>query len=142
MASAAYDDAFDEPIWAAARPRSERLLRPRRPSYPRLLASVICRPAGLRAFARPDDVRTLAPRGVRIFSDEAFDVGDRWKLEMITAGGGGRSFVAEVAWVDPLPANPDARYDVGLTIEAIDPETSALLNRALADDESASITPR
>ena len=60
---------------------------------------------------------------------------DHLKLELIFPNGEDRSFTVEIAWVDELPRESPARYDVGLRVLDLDPETRQLLASVLAAQE-------
>ena len=102
-----------------------------RTAYRRIQAPLICRPAGLRIFASHDIGVAGDVARVRIFSDEAFELGDRLKLKIVLHGSASAKFYAEVIWLEPLSRRAPARYDVGLHVERIDEDTASLLRTVL-----------
>lgn len=107
-----------------------------RAAYRRILAPILCRPAGLRLYGPFPGVPVGPVDGdlacARIYSDEPFDLGDRLKLAIVAGGQLSKKFVAEVVWLDEQPERAAARFDVGLRIERIDPMTAELLRSVLA----------
>ena len=106
-----------------------------RNAYRRIQAPLLCRPAGLRLFASHDAEQVTGVAAdvarVRIFSDEAFELGDRLKLKIVLHGSASTKFYAEVIWLEPLSRRAPARYDVGLHVERIDEDTASLLRTVL-----------
>src|SRR5512143_2296630 len=79
--------------------------------YRRLNAPLYWRGAGLRSAWKGVDVSL---GGIRIYSDDVFEIGTRIELELLAAGDETIEFNARVVWVDVLPAGAPALYDVGL----------------------------
>ena len=106
-----------------------------RAAYRRILAPILCRPAGLRLYGPFPGIRVGPVAGdlakARIYSDEPFDLGDRLKLAILAGGKLSRKFVAEVVWLEEQPERAAARFDVGLQIERIDPSTAELLRSVM-----------
>ena len=90
-------------------------------AYPRLLAPVYFSRVAwpiFRGRRKPAD-ETLG--GVKVYTDEIPREGRRLALEIFLPDQTSIVCKVEVAWVDPLPANAPARYDVGLHFTAIHP---------------------
>ena len=81
--------------------------------FPRLKAPLFTKPGGFRQRFWPNDRKS--PRGVRIYSDEALTLGERFKIEIILSDRS-LSYRVRVAWVTPLPQGAPAAYDVGLEL--------------------------
>ncbi|HSQ67476.1 MAG TPA: PilZ domain-containing protein [Polyangiaceae bacterium] len=79
--------------------------------YRRLNAPVYWRVSGLRSAFKPVDVSV---GGMRMYSDDAFEVGARFELEVLVHGEEPVEFDVRVVWIETLPAGAPARYDVGL----------------------------
>ncbi len=101
-----------------------------RRKFPRLNAPLFFRPRGLSLFQeRPP--RDVDLGGARIYSDDPVKIGARLEVELflpdeptVTAG-------VEVVWVDELPADAPARYDVGLKFLELKLEDRARLSAVL-----------
>jgi c-di-GMP-binding flagellar brake protein YcgR len=98
-----------------------------RRKYPRVNAPVFCRPIGKPLFGRRK-AADVSLGGMRLFSDEAPDVGDRLKLELFVSGEEALSCSVEVVWVERLPDGSPAKFDVGVRFV----ELSAELRERLA----------
>ena len=79
--------------------------------YRRLNAPVYWRVSGLRSAFKPVDVSL---GGMRMYSDDAFEIGARFELEVLVRDEGPVEFDVRVVWLEVLPAGAPARYDVGL----------------------------
>jgi len=90
---------------------------PERRRHPRLNAPILWRVAGLRTARAPVD---LSLGGMRMYSDDALEVGTRLELELLVPGEEKIEFVVRVVWVDALPAGSPARYDVGFEFLSLD----------------------
>lgn len=99
-----------------------------------------CRPARRRLLRRRKVV-DVGLGGMRVYSDDDLEVGERLEIDLLTADGD--DFVTcltEVAWTRPLPPGEPARFDVGLRFLEI-PERARtmiedLVGRALARESS------
>jgi len=96
-----------------------------RRKYPRLKAPVFYRPTGLallRALRRGKE-RTLdiSLGGVRIYSDDALDAGERLELDLFLPDDTTLAAKGEVMWVKELPEGSPARHDVGVKFVFIHP---------------------
>src|SRR5688572_16040427 len=83
--------------------------------FRRIQAPVFCRPRGGAIGARVhQEVRDISRGGMRVFSDDSHALGTRLELELLLGDGQTLVFDAEVVWVDALPADSPAKFDVGL----------------------------
>ena len=80
----------------------------------RIQAPVMCRPRSALAARAPHEVRDISLGGLRVYSDDPHPLGARLELELVLPDGALLVFDAEVVWVDPLPGESPARFDVGL----------------------------
>src|SRR5262245_33390406 len=100
--------------------------------YLRLNAAAYCRSVGLRLFSRPGGHVDPFVSRVRIWSDERYDVGDRLIVEFFPESAEPGAFRAEIAWIDELPDDAPARYDIGLRVVSLDESHKAALQSVLA----------
>jgi hypothetical protein len=86
-----------------------------RREFPRLHATIYCRPRGFSLFKGRREPQDVSLGGIRIFSDEPMKLGTRLNIEMFVRDDD-KPVVAgvEVVWIDELPADAPARFDVGL----------------------------
>lgn len=101
-----------------------------RESFRRIGAPVFSRPAGLRLFSRTTRGIDSRIPFLRIYTDDAFSVGGRLRLEVYVEG---RTYKidVEVAWLDPLPESAPARFDMGLFVNDADPESATAIVKIL-----------
>ncbi len=86
--------------------------KPERRRFPRVMAPVLCRvPRILTAKKRVTD---LSLGGVRIYSDEHIEVGERLELQFLLPDGSKAEAIAKVVWIKEMPPGSAAAYDVGL----------------------------
>lgn len=89
-----------------------------RRKFKRLHAPVFCRPIGRAVSAsqevEPFDVQDISLGGIRVFTDDRHDEHDRLELELWLPDGDGITLDTEVVWVEKLPADAPARFEVGL----------------------------
>lgn len=80
--------------------------------FPRLAAPVYYR------VAKSDDLRqrvsNISVGGVRIYSDERYEIGQRLELELFFPNNVSGKGIARVVWIKELPPGSGAVYDVGL----------------------------
>lgn len=115
-----------------SRPPSSRQLE--RAQYKRIQTPAFFRPAGLKPFLHLSNGESGEAR-LRMYSDAHHACGEHLKLELIFPNGEDRSLIAEVAWVDALPPDAPARYDVGLRVRDLDGATRLLIASVLAAQE-------
>jgi hypothetical protein len=82
--------------------------------YPRVIADVLCRPAGLRLTHHKRNARDVSLGGMRVFSDDAFGLGSQLDLDVFLADGSTIRCWAQVIWLVELEPGAQARFDVGL----------------------------
>lgn len=82
---------------------------------------MLCRPAGIRLYGTGQAV-DIGLGGARIFTDEGAERGTQLELELILADGTVIVCKAEVAWIEALPPDSPARFDVGLQFTDISQE--------------------
>jgi c-di-GMP-binding flagellar brake protein YcgR len=86
-----------------------------------------CRPARRRLLRRRQVV-DVGLGGMRVYSDDAYALGD--KLEIDLLGADGEDFVTcltEVVWLREIAGGQPARYDVGLRFLEIPPSARAMI---------------
>ena len=82
--------------------------------YPRVQADVVYRPAGAALLHHKRNTRDISLGGMRVFSDERFEVGGRLDLDVLLPDGSSVRCWAEVVWLVELGAGAPANFDVGL----------------------------
>jgi len=100
-----------------------------RRQYRRLDAPLYWRVGGLRSAWKPVDVSF---GGIRMYSDDPFEVGTRIELELLVPGEA-IEFHARVVWIESLPAGGPALYDVGLEFLELSDGAKQHLGALLAD---------
>jgi len=83
-----------------------------RRQYPRINAPVFCRPVGKPLFGRRR-AADVSLGGMRLYADDAPAIGDRLELELFLPDQTELTCRVEVVWVEALPENAPARFDVG-----------------------------
>jgi hypothetical protein len=81
----------------------------------------------MKFLARQREPVDVSLGGVRIFSDEAMEVGTYLKMEFFVQDVEPVTYTAEVVWIDTLPAGAAAKFDVGLKFIQLDPGALELL---------------
>jgi hypothetical protein len=89
----------------------------------------------MKFLARQREPVDVSMGGVRIYSDEEMHVGDLLKMEFFLAEVEPVTYTAEVVWIDPLPADGPAKFDVGLKFIQLDPAAMKLLLQVLGPPE-------
>lgn len=89
----------------------------------------------MKFLARQREAVDVSLGGVRIYSDEVMRVGDFLKMEFFLPDVDPVTYTAEVVWIDALPADAPARFDVGLKFIQLDPGTLQLLLKVLGPPE-------
>ncbi len=59
-------------------------------------------------------VSNLSLMGVRIYSDEMINVGERLELEFFLPDGKTEEAIGRVVWIKEMPEGAEAMYDVGV----------------------------
>ena len=83
-----------------------------RRKFPRVKAPIYCRPARRRLPRR--QVVDVGLGGMRVYSDEPFQIGARFEVELFLPDADSVTCLTEVVWIRTLDAGAPARYDVGL----------------------------
>ena len=104
-----------------------------RRKYRRLQAPIYCRPAGVKLLQKRAPI-DMSLGGVRIFSDEPFQIGETLKLEVF-ASEAPVSLTAEVVWIKMLSSDQPAKFDVGLKFTQLEPAAMRLLSEVLGPPE-------
>jgi c-di-GMP-binding flagellar brake protein YcgR len=82
--------------------------------FPRMNADVVCRPAGLALAHHRRTTSDISLGGMRVFSDESFEIGSKLDLDVLVTDGSQVRCWAMVVWVLGLEPGAAARFDVGL----------------------------
>lgn len=99
--------------------------------FRRFDAPITVRPVSILAMAIPRRVNDVSLGGVRAYSDERYKVGKRLELELAFPDGESATVLAEVVWVEALPDDAPARFDVGMRYVDTTAHDLTLLHRAL-----------
>ncbi len=101
--------------------------------YRRVRAAILVRPLGPLARMAPRQVSDISVGGLRAYSDEKQREGARLELELVFPDGGSASCTAEVVWVERLPADAPALYEMGLRFVEVDPDDIDRISGVLED---------
>jgi hypothetical protein len=99
--------------------------------FPRVKAPIYCRPAHRRLPKR--QVVDVGLGGMRVYSDEPFEKGAKFEVELFLPDGESVTCLTEVVWIRGLPAGP-AKYDIGLTFLHVPEDARDRLAQVLGDD--------
>jgi hypothetical protein len=86
-------------------------------------------------LARQREPVDLSLGGVRIYSDEELRVGELLKMEFFLPEVPPVTYTAEVVWIERLPEDAPAKFDVGLKFIQLEPEAARLLVQVLGPEE-------
>ena len=89
--------------------------------YPRVQANVVCRPAGNGLFHHKRNTQDISLGGMRVYSDEDFEVGSRLDLDVLMPDKTSVRCWAIVVWRKELNGSSPALYDVGLRFTDLAP---------------------
>lgn len=84
-------------------------------------ANVVCRPAGSEALHHRRNTRDVSLGGMRVHSDEDFQIGTRLDLDVLLSDQTSVRCWAVVVWRTELAPGAGARYDIGLRFTDMDP---------------------
>jgi hypothetical protein len=98
--------------------------------FPRLDVPVFYRPA--RLFGPRQLARDVSRGGIKVYTDDPFEVGTRLEIELFLRDGESLTIDVRVAWVREL-GGPDAHYEAGLEFLAMDEERILLLERCMTE---------
>jgi PilZ domain len=107
--------------------------------FPRINASVVWRPAGLRIVHHQRRVQDLSLAGMRVRSDEVFWLGQRLECEVLPSnqGLGPIRVWGRVAWVAEAAPATGARFEVGIQFTDLADTDVRNLAALLSRDEPA-----
>lgn len=108
--------------------------RQERRRYPRLRAPAYFRPVGPLA-AKGGQLVDLGLGGVRIYSDDPMEPGLRLEIELKLPDESTLTLLSEVVWLQELPVDAPASFDVGLQFLDLTPEDVEALEAVLARSE-------
>lgn len=97
--------------------------------FPRVKAPIYCRPAHRRLPRR--EVVDVGLGGMRVYSDDPFQVGSRFEVEMFLPNGKSVTCLTEVVWIRKLENADPAPFDVGLSFLHVPEEGRELLGEVL-----------
>jgi len=103
--------------------------RSERRRYPRVVAPVLYRAPKHASPKRP--VSDMSLGGVRIFSDEHLEVGERLELEFFLPDGLSVRAIAKVAWIKEMSEKAEALYDLGMEFVEMSDEVKEKLREVL-----------
>lgn len=89
-----------------------------RRQYPRVKAPVFFKTTRFFGSRRP--VVDIGLGGMRVYSDEKFDIGKQMDIELFLPGDKVVRGSVRAVWIGLLPEGAPARYDVGLQIVALE----------------------
>ena len=84
----------------------------RRRRFPRVKAPVVYR--AIKVLGPRRRIYDISPVGVRIYSDEQLREDEQLEIELFLPNGHTIIATARVAWINKLPPDEDACFDVGL----------------------------
>lgn len=102
-----------------------------RRKYRRVNAPVFIQPVGP---LQRHTLRDVSLGGLRSYSDEPHEIGERLQLELLLPDKSSLTVLVEVAWVNELPDDSPAKYDIGLRYIDIEPEEIDRLSVVLKDE--------
>jgi hypothetical protein len=102
-----------------------------RRSYNRVPAHVTVRPVSILARAIARRVNDVSLGGLRSYSDDEYPIGKRLELELFFGDGRNAIILAEVVWIERLPAGSPAFFDVGMRYLDCSPESLELIQQAV-----------
>jgi hypothetical protein len=105
-----------------------------RRQFPRIKAPVLCRPAGLR-FHNTGETLDISLGGARVYSDDETPPGTPLELELVFPDNSSVVCRAEVVWLERLPPQAPARFDVGLRFTELAGDAAAQLANVLAAED-------
>jgi hypothetical protein len=101
--------------------------------YPRLKVPMLWRSPGL--IAKLSRTVNVSMGGARVFSDERMKIGSKLNLELMPEPETSVQVLARVAWIDELPEDSPAKFDVGLEFLDVPEEMISRLAAILQRDE-------
>lgn len=102
--------------------------------YQRIQAPIFIRPVGPLSRVRSQQVANISLGGLRAFSDDKHKPGERLELELFLPDQSSVTVIAEVVWLQELPAGSPARFDVGMRYVDVEPEDLERLAQIMSDE--------
>jgi c-di-GMP-binding flagellar brake protein YcgR len=96
--------------------------------FPRLNVPVFYRPA--RLFGPRQQAQDLSRGGIRVYTDDALELGTRLEIELFLPEGDSLTVDVRVAWVREL-VGQEARYEAGLEFLVMDEARAIALERCI-----------
>jgi len=112
-------------LFRSSERRDPEVVASERRVYRRVQAPISVRPVGFFEQTLPRAVSDVSQGGLRAYSDERHRVGERVELELFLPEGPPIVVTVEVVWIDALPKDGPARFDVGMRYLSIRPEDLA-----------------
>jgi Tfp pilus assembly protein PilZ len=107
---------------------------PERRRFKRLHAPVLCRPLGAALVKGEREVQDISMGGVRVFTDDQHQVGERLELELFLPDAEAVTLDTEVMWIDALAKDAPAKFEIGLRFIDLSPDDSKRLEQVLRED--------
>ena len=102
--------------------------------FPRVLADILWRPAGLEVFHSHRNVSDLSLGGMRAFSDDALRVGERLECEVLPQGDRPIRVWGSVVWCVPSDTSSGAVYEAGVMFTDMEPDDLQRLSGLMVRD--------
>jgi hypothetical protein len=115
---------------------------PNRRRYPRILARVHCRPAGVEFFAQPLMPIDISLGGMRIRGNEQYRVGALLAIDLFFPRIAPATFTTVITWIEALRETGQRRFNIGLSFVDLNPAAMTFLTSVLTfGGESGSTRP-
>jgi hypothetical protein len=115
---------------------------PNRRRYRRVPAAIHCRPAGVEFFAPHMEPIDISFGGLRIYADEAYEVGACLRIDVFFPRVAPATFATEVMWIKTLGKGAPARVELGLAFVDLTPDSLDLLRPLLAPGPGSTSAPK
>ena len=79
-------------------------------------------------------VSNISMGGIRIFSDKELKIGKKLEIEIFLSAGTSILATTRVVWINKLPPDSEALYDVGLEFVSLPPEHVEALKAVLGEE--------
>jgi hypothetical protein len=89
--------------------------------YPRLETAAYVRHASVPTRGAARRVRNISIGGLRVFSDDEHEPGDRLELELLLPRGESVELLGQVVWIVKTSADAPAPFDVGIEFLSVAP---------------------
>lgn len=101
--------------------------------FRRVCAAILVRPLGPLAARMARRVGDISTGGLRAYSDDKQKLGAKLELELVFPDGGSATCNTEVVWIEALPSDAPARYEMGLRFLDVEPEDLERIAAVLED---------